>query len=61
MYTKRELLRHFGNPLQIAKFLRGEGIKITHQAVYSWPMDDLIPALRGYQLKALEKKWKRRR
>lgn len=55
MYTKRFLLKHFPSQNAIATFL---GIK--HQAVYSWPMDKPIPALRQYQLRDAEKKWMRR-
>ena len=58
MYTKRELLKHFTNSLQLAKFLQAEGVKITHQAVYAWPLDEPVPELRAYQLKELERKWK---
>lgn len=59
MYTKRELMNYFGNSLQLTKFMKENGLKITHQAVYAWPMDEPIPALRSYQLKELERKWKR--
>lgn len=59
MYTKRELMNYFGNPLQLSKFMRENGLKITHQAVYAWPMDEPVPELRYFQLKALERKWKR--
>ena len=61
MYTKRELLKHFDNPHAIAVFLQTAGIPITHQAVYAWPMDEPVPKLRGYQLKELEGRWRKRR
>lgn len=52
-YTKRDLLSYFLTQYQLAKFL-----KITHQAVGQWPMDEPVPELRRLQLEQREREWK---
>lgn len=49
--TRAHLIRIFKTNTAIAEAFRAFGVKLSPQAIQSWPLDDAIPPLREYQLR----------